>query len=262
MRDARTVGRRPLVAVADEACIRLFDLIVSALALVVLLPLIGGIALAVKLDSPGPVFFHARRVGRNGRVFSMLKFRKMRDDATGPRLTVANDDRLTRIGRCLVRCKLDELPQLWNVVKGDMSLVGPRPEDPAFVELEREAYGEILSITPGISGLSQLAFTKEGEILDPSDRTGDYLQRLFPAKLEIDRMYARNRSLLMNLRIILWTFVAVLGRDVAVHRQTGQLNVRRRPLGAAAPELVDADAVIVKPTVVEPVQLTTPGAAT
>jgi lipopolysaccharide/colanic/teichoic acid biosynthesis glycosyltransferase len=224
--------RQPLASVVDEACVRLFDFVVAVVLLIVSAPVLVAVAVAIKLDSPGPVFFRCTRVGRHGRVFAMLKFRKMVDDATGPALTVANDARLTRVGAFLVRFKLDEVPQLWNVIRGDMSLVGPRPEDPSFVALQPQAYAEILTVSPGISGLSQLAFTKETEILDPHDRTGDYIARLFPAKLAMDQMYARRRSLGMNLRILLWTVVAVLGHDVAVNRGTGDLNLRRRPTKA------------------------------
>jgi len=123
---------------------RLLDITVAALALVVLSPLIALLALAVKLDSRGPVFFRCTRVGRGGRHLAMLKFRKMRDGVSGPPLTAAQDDRFTRIGRFLANTKLDEIPQLWNVLRGGMGLVGPRPEDPAIVDLHREQYAEIL----------------------------------------------------------------------------------------------------------------------
>src|SRR3954471_21826118 len=112
---------------------RAIDIAVSALGLVILSPLFLVIALLVVLDSPGPVFYRADRVGYRGRPLRMLKFRKMHEDATGSALTLADDERLTRVGRWLVRGHLDELPQLWHVLRGEMSLVGPRPESPSFV---------------------------------------------------------------------------------------------------------------------------------
>ena len=252
-----TTEHRPHSAssIVDEACVRLFDILGATILLVVAAPLILVVAVAVKLDSPGPVLFRCRRVGRNGHTFDMLKFRKMHDDAAGSALTVADDDRLTRVGAILTRFKLDEIPQVWNVLKGEMSLVGPRPEDPEFVSLQPGAYAEILSVSPGISGLSQLAFTKEPQILDPEDRTADYLTRLFPQKVALDQMYASRRSVRMNIKILAWTVIAMLGHDVAVHRETGRVNLRRRPQPtpetATAPQPMSdylADQVVVAAT--------------
>ncbi len=160
----------------------------------------------------------------------MLKFRKMVDGAGGPPLTAAEDERFTAIGRLLARSKLDELPQLWNVLRGEMSLVGPRPEAAVFVELWRDDHPEILSVRPGITGLSQLAFARESELLDSDDRIGDYVGRLLPRKVTLDTLYARSHSLTMDLGIMSWTIVAILLRgDVAVHTQSGKLSLRRRP---------------------------------
>jgi len=187
-------------------------------------------AAAIRLDSRGPAFFRCARVGLRGREFEMLKFRKMHDGAQGPALTAANDDRFTRMGRFLARTKLDEVPQLWNVLRGEMSLVGPRPEDPSFVRLQPEDFEPILQVKPGITGLSQLAFARESQILDAADPSKHYLERLLPQKLRIDRIYVERRSFLLDARILGWTAVAVfLRQHVAVHRDTGRLNVRRRP---------------------------------
>jgi lipopolysaccharide/colanic/teichoic acid biosynthesis glycosyltransferase len=135
--------------------------------------------------------------------------------------------RFTRLGSFLARTKLDELPQLINVLKGEMSLVGPRPEDPAFVELRREAYSMILEVRPGITGLSQLAFASETEVLDPDDRMGHYVGRILPQKIGMDTLYAQRRSLGMDLKILWWTLRAVVGHSqVAVHRGTGKLTHR------------------------------------
>jgi len=219
----------------DGGLKRLLDVIASAVCLLVLLPLFVAVALTVKLDSRGPVFYRCRRIGYGGREFSMLKFRKMRDGAGGPPLTVGCDGRLTRAGRLLARSKLDELPQLWNVLKGDMSLIGPRPEDPGFVALHPRAYAEVLRVRPGISGFSQLAFAKEADVLDAEDALRHYTERLLPQKVRMDLLYARNRSLALDVRILVWTVLAVLARrEVAVHRETGRLNLRRRPRHAAA----------------------------
>jgi lipopolysaccharide/colanic/teichoic acid biosynthesis glycosyltransferase len=223
----------------DRFAIRLLDIGVASVLLAVLLPVWLVLACAIKIDSPGSVLYRCRRVGRGGAVFQMLKFRKMRADAIGPLLTLADDSRFTRIGRFLARSKLDELPQLWNVLRGEMSLVGSRPESPEFVERNPDDYAAILAVRPGITGLSQLAYAKESEILDQGDRVDDYLSRVLPQKVRMDRLYAEKRSFWLNLRILAWTAIAVLLRiDVAVNRATGALGVRRRPAPTSAPEPV------------------------
>ncbi|HSC90980.1 MAG TPA: sugar transferase [Gaiellaceae bacterium] len=222
-------GGRPVARRFDDALKRGLDVSIAAVLLLVLLPLLVIVAAAIKLDSPGPLFFRARRVGFRGSELLMLKFRKMRDDADGPPLTTADDRRFTRVGRVLAATKLDELPQLWNVLRGEMSLVGPRPEDPEFVALEWDAYRTILEVRPGITGLCQLAFAREAEILDEHDRTGQYVERLLPQKARLDALYASRRSLAVDLRVLAWTVAAVLLRcEVAVNRRTGALSLRRR----------------------------------
>jgi lipopolysaccharide/colanic/teichoic acid biosynthesis glycosyltransferase len=214
----------------DEAAKRLVDVAVSALLLLVVSPLILLVAIAIKLESRGPVLYRGRRVGHRGAELWILKFRKMHESAAGPALTVSSDHRLTRLGRFLALSKLDELPQLWNVLRGDMSLVGPRPEHHSFAALHHDAYEKITQVRPGITGLSQLAFAEESRILDPDDRLGHYVERLLPQKTQMDQLYASRRSLGMDARILLWTMAAVLlRRDVAVHRTSGKLNLRRRP---------------------------------
>ena len=206
---------------------RLLDVTVALFALVVLSPVIVLVALAIKLDSRGPVFYRCSRVGRGGRHLAMLKFRKMRDGVSGPPLTATQDDRFTRIGSFLANTKLDEIPQFWNVLRGGMGLVGPRPEDPRIVDLHRDRYTEILAVRPGMTGLSQLAFANEAEILSVEDRLNDYLERILPQKMRLDRLYAERRSLRMDLQILAWTVLAVVfGKDAAVHRRTGRLTVR------------------------------------
>jgi lipopolysaccharide/colanic/teichoic acid biosynthesis glycosyltransferase len=223
----------------DVAAKRVLDLVVATTLLVVLLPLLLLIMVAIKLDSPGPVFFRAERVGYRVSRLRMLKFRKMRSDAAGPALTSVDDARFTRVGRVLVFMKLDELPQLWNVVRGEMSLVGPRPEDAAFVAAQPEAYAEIVQVKPGVTGLCQLAFARESELLAAGDRIDYYVQQLLPQKAAIDQLYAQTRSVGLDVRILFWTFGAVfLRKEVAVNRTTGALTLRDVP-ARHQPELVD-----------------------
>jgi lipopolysaccharide/colanic/teichoic acid biosynthesis glycosyltransferase len=208
---------------------RVLDLALGLPLFAIAVPLIGILALAIRLDTPGPTFYRCRRVGLRGRTFDMLKLRKMVDGAAGPALTAANDARLTRCGRFLAATKLDELPQLWHVIRGQMSLVGPRPEDPAFVALYPDQYAEICSVKPGITGLCQLAFTRESAILGTGEGISSYVDRLLPAKVQIDLFYARERTLRMDLRILTWTAIALgLRKDVAVHRSSGRLSIRKR----------------------------------
>jgi lipopolysaccharide/colanic/teichoic acid biosynthesis glycosyltransferase len=228
----------------DGGLKRLADVLAAGLLLAVLALPIAAIVLLIRLDSPGPGFYRARRIGFRGREFMMLKFRKMHDDAAGPALTTKGDERFTRLGQFLAKSKLDEVPQLWNVLKGQMSLVGPRPEDPGFVEELADEYEAILEVRPGITGLSQLAFARESEILDPEDSVGHYVSRILPQKVLMDQLYARRRSVLMDARILFWTVAAVLlRRSVAVHRETGRMNVRhrspsRQPVGLNAQPVV------------------------
>jgi lipopolysaccharide/colanic/teichoic acid biosynthesis glycosyltransferase len=214
---------------------RAFDIVVSALLLVCLVAVFAVIALLIKLDSPGPVFYRVRRVGHRGRPLLMLKFRKMRDNARGGPLTVDGDPRLTRIGRVLTRTRLDELPQLWDVLCGRMSLIGPRPEDPGFVALHATEYRQILAVRPGITGLSQIAYKAEATIVDSESPVEDYVNRILPQKLRLDRLYARTASPLLDLRILYWTFVTVVLRHpVSVNRVNAAMSLRRRPAQLAA----------------------------
>ena len=159
----------------------------------------------------------------------MLKFRKMHHNASGAPLTMSEDARFTRIGRLLARTKIDELPQLWHVLRGEMSIIGPRPEDPGFVAERPDDYDQILRVRPGITGLSQIAFAEESEILCKVDPLSHYRSQIFPQKIRLDRMYSATPSLGMDLRILFWTCAAVLlRRQVAVHRETGRMNLRRR----------------------------------
>ncbi len=209
--------------------IRAVDILISAILLVLLLPVILIAVIVIRVDSPGAAFFRVDRLGFHGRPLRMLKFRKMRDDAAGPNLTTDDDQRFTRVGVLLAKLKIDELPQLWHVLRGEMSLVGPRPEDPEFVAMHEHVYRTILSVRPGMTGLSQIAFAEESRILDDDDPHSHYVGKILPQKVLLDEMYAEERSLVLNLRILSWTTAAVImRRQVAVHRDSGKMNLRRR----------------------------------
>ncbi len=185
---------------------RLFDILFSAGALIVLAPLMLAVALWIKIDSPGPVLFRQARVGRGGKLFDILKFRSMRVDtaAQGPQLTVGDDPRITRAGAWLRKYKIDEFPQFVNVVLGDMSLVGPRPEVPRYVKLYPTAVRDlVLSVRPGITDTASIAYRDESEILRRSaDPERTYVEQVLPAKLELSQRYVRERSLAGDLAII------------------------------------------------------------
>lgn len=191
---------------------RLFDVVASLAGLLVLAPLFAGLALAVKLYDGGPVFYRARRVGRGGRLFALFKFRSMVTDADrrGPGITMQGDARITPVGRFLRRTKLDELPQLLNVVRGDMSLVGPRPEDPRYVALYTEAQRRALDVRPGITSAASLAYRHEEQELSGPDGEHVYVQEVMPHKLDIDLAYLRERSFWSDLRLIWRTVLAMM----------------------------------------------------
>ena len=180
---------------------RALDLAVAVPLLVILSPVLVALAAAVRLTSRGPAFHRATRVGRDGRPFTMLKLRTMRA-GPGAAITTRDDPRMTALGRALRRARLDELPQLFNVVRGEMSIVGPRPEDPRFVALYSEEQRAVLALRPGITGAAQLVFRDEAALLDPADPEGSYIRAVLPRKLAIDLEYARGRSLAGDLRIM------------------------------------------------------------
>jgi lipopolysaccharide/colanic/teichoic acid biosynthesis glycosyltransferase len=185
-----------------------------ALAFLILLsPVILLLALLMRLSSPGPAFFRQQRVGRGGELFWIYKFRTMRVNNAGPQVTGGDDPRITPVGAWLRRWKLDELPQLWNVVKGDMMLVGPRPEVPRYVAHYTPEQREVLSVAPGITGATQLRYRNEEELLrDAADPEALYLSEILPAKLAMDLEYVRHRSAWTDLGLIVRTFTRVLGR--------------------------------------------------
>lgn len=190
---------------------RLFDVVASGAGLILLSPLLLALALAVKLGSPGPIFYRANRVGRYGAPFKLLKFRSMviNADQIGPAVTGAADPRITRVGRFLRRTKLDELPQLINVLRGEMSVVGPRPEDPRYVALYTEEQRQVLNVRPGITSPASVAYRNEEAMLVDDDWEKYYVEQIMPAKLAVDLEYARNASLWRDVRVILGTLRAL-----------------------------------------------------
>lgn len=195
---------------------RLFDLLVAGGALLLLLPLFAVLALAIKLDSPGPVFFRQERVGRHGRHFRIHKFRSMVADAPkrGPEVTVGRDARITRIGHRLRDHRLDELAQLIDVVKGDMSLVGPRPEVPRYVAHYPAALREqVLAVRPGITDPASLEHLDEAALLAAAaDPEREYVERILPKKLALQAAYAARATLWSDLGVILRTVRMLIAR--------------------------------------------------
>jgi len=188
---------------------RLFDLVVAAAGLLLLSPLLLGIALWIKLDSPGPVFFRQQRVGRFGALFRIHKFRSMTDGAplVGSQLTVGADPRITRAGQVLRRTKLDELPQLIDVLSGTMSLVGPRPEVPRYVAMyPAELRDKVLSVRPGITDPASIEYVEESTLLArAADPERVYIEQIMPAKLRSAARYVEQMSVPNDVRLILAT---------------------------------------------------------
>jgi lipopolysaccharide/colanic/teichoic acid biosynthesis glycosyltransferase len=214
----------------DSLTIRAFDLCVCLLVLPVVLVLGTITALLIYIDSPGSVFYRSTRVGRDGHPFEMLKFRKMRRSAKGGPLTIGEDERFTPIGGFLAMTKLDELPQLWNVIKGDMHLVGPRPEVPEFVARFPEEYEELLSVLPGITGPAAVEYASESHLLSlQQDPVRYYEESIMPRKIEIDLHYIRTRTLWGDLKILAQTMLVPLGK--VARRMTGDPQVRRIEAG-------------------------------
>src|SRR5260370_9593645 len=177
---------------------RSFDLILSLLGLIILTPLLAALALLIKLDSPGTVFYRGVRAGRFGKPFRIFKFRTMVENAEslGPASTPEDDARVTRLGRFLRKYKLDELPQLLNVLRGEMSLVGPRPQVPWAVDLYTAEERTVLSIRPGITDYASVRFRNEGEILRNCENPDkEYFEKIHPEKMRLSLEYVRTQSL-------------------------------------------------------------------
>jgi lipopolysaccharide/colanic/teichoic acid biosynthesis glycosyltransferase len=209
-KQATSVLPRPSVGYATLK--RALDLTASGLGVLALSPLLAIAALAVRLDSHGPVFFLQQRVGRNFRPFWIYKFRTMVVDADqrGGQLTAGADPRITRVGRFLRKTKIDELPQLFNVLRGDMSLVGPRPEVPKYVEMFRDQYAEVLSVRPGLTDPASVKYRDEAAILAASnDPERAYVEQILPDKIALARQYIRQASFLGDVGLVLKTLLKI-----------------------------------------------------
>jgi len=193
---------------------RLFDLCASFLGLIVLSPLIAVISILIKKSSPGPVFFRALRMGRHGKPFTMLKFRTMYETPesySGPPITGNGDERITPFGTWLRQTKINELPQLWNVLRGEMSLVGPRPEDVNIaLGWPQDVFREVLAVRPGITSAASIVYRDEEHLLNTATLLDDYLKKILPDKLRLDQLYIRNQSFFTDLDIIFTTLVVFL----------------------------------------------------
>jgi lipopolysaccharide/colanic/teichoic acid biosynthesis glycosyltransferase len=195
---------------------RLFDVIVALLGIVVLSPLLVGIALAIKISSPGPVLYRGQRVGRFGKPFRICKFRTMVVNAEkiGGASSGDDDPRITKVGRFLRKYKLDELPQLFNVLRGEMSLVGPRPEVQKFVDMYTEEEKLILKLRPGITDWASLWNCDEGAVLaGAADADQAYLELIRPTKIALQLKYAREHSFWVDIRILMFTLWRLVKKD-------------------------------------------------
>ncbi len=194
------------------------DIIIALIALVSIAPIMLLISLAVYLEGNRPIFFEQTRLGIAGRPFKMYKFRKFRADcdASGTPLTVDGDSRLTVVGKILAATKLDELPQLWNILKGDMAIVGPRPESMAFADCFKDGFDEILRYKPGLIGPSQIAFRHEARLYPEGEDPCTFYRRvLFPAKARIDLAYFRQRKIGSDFALMLQCALVVLNIGIS-----------------------------------------------
>jgi lipopolysaccharide/colanic/teichoic acid biosynthesis glycosyltransferase len=214
---------------AEDGLKRLFDIIVSALGIIGLAPLFVYIVYRIKRDSPGPIYYYGPRMGRNGKIFKIIKFRTMYErpqSYEGPRVTAQDDPRITPFGRWLRDTKINELPQLVNVLKGEMSLVGPRPEDPDIANTwEEPARSEILSVRPGITSPASVLYRDEEGMLKNSHVMDTYMDEILPSKIRLDQLYVRHRSFWGDLDILFWTALVLLPKVGSYSPPESQLFV-------------------------------------
>ena len=191
---------------------RIFDIISSLFGLILLSPFIIIIAILIKLDSKGPIFFKQVRVTKNGREFKIFKYRTMKIGSDKySQITVGKDSRITKIGDFLRKYKLDEIPQLINVLIGDMSLVGPRPEVPKYIALYTEEQREILKVRAGITDYASIEFSNENDILaNEADPEKAYIEKIMPRKIELNKKYLSEISVMTDIKIILLTIKKIL----------------------------------------------------
>lgn len=191
---------------------RTFDLLLAIPLLAAAIPVMALAVVASRvLGDRGPVLFRAVRVGEGGRTFEVLKLRTMRDSLGGRRVTGRDDPRITPVGRVLRRLKVDELPQLVNVIRGEMSIVGPRPEDPTYVDWADPQHAEVFRARPGITGVAQLRYAHEEELLVGGDIEATYRSEILPDKVAMDGWYLRHQSRRLDARIVLATALRTLG---------------------------------------------------
>lgn len=196
---------------ATMACKRAFDILCSLLGLVVLSPVLLVVSVLVAVTSPGGVFFRQERIGKDGRPFRIFKFRSMRKDNAGLKITTGNDSRITPVGRFLRKSKIDELPQLINVLAGDMSFVGPRPEVADYVNLYTPYQRQVLLVRPGITGLASIRFRNENDLLTASDDPNrTYVEQIMPRKIDLDLEYIPHASVFYDIKLIFQTFAVVV----------------------------------------------------
>jgi lipopolysaccharide/colanic/teichoic acid biosynthesis glycosyltransferase len=223
---------------ADAALRRLLDVTVAGVLLVVLSPLLAVLALLVRATSPGPGFFRQTRIGRHGRPFVLLKLRTMRADAAliGPAITAGADARITPLGARLRRAKLDELPQLWNVLRGDMSLVGPRPELPQYVARYTPAQRAVLRARPGLTDPASLAWADEAAMLATfADPHRAYAQVVLPRKLALSLAYLERRTVWSDLAVVTRTAAHVARAALPAVFRRAPAGATIRPVSVAAP---------------------------
>jgi lipopolysaccharide/colanic/teichoic acid biosynthesis glycosyltransferase len=191
---------------------RIFDIVVASLGVLVVLPVLIAIAVAIKLTSAGPVFFRQERIGRRFRPFFIYKFRTMVQDAPkrGGPITFGDDPRITPIGKILRKSKFDEIPQLFNILKGEMSCVGPRPEVPRYVNMFRADYEDILQVRPGLTDLASLKYCDEAALLGQAvDPEREYIDHVLPEKIRLAKEYVRRRSLWLDMTLLARTVLRV-----------------------------------------------------
>ena len=225
--NARRFSSLTFALAANLLVKRIFDVVFSFLGLIILSPFFLYVAHLVRRDSHGPAFYWGLRAGLAGKPFKMLKFRTMYEcgeSYSGPRVTCKQDDRITPIGHWLRDSKINELPQLWNVLIGEMSFVGPRPEDPDIVKTwPEDTRREILSVKPGITSPTSILYRDEESLLSTSNVMGDYMRNILPDKLRLDRLYVRNHSFFADLDVIFWTIAILLPRAIKFPIREGYL---------------------------------------
>lgn len=224
---SQAIERPDISIVLRDAVKRLFDIVMSLIGMILLSPIAVIIAILIKRDSPGPVFYRGLRAGKDGKPFKILKFRTMYErpeSYAGPRVTAQGDSRITPLGAWLRYTKINEFPQLWNVFKGEMSLVGPRPEDVEIAKTwPEDAKREILSVRPGITSPASVLYHDEEKLLSSNNLMEDYFQSILPNKMRLDQLYVRYHSFFTDIDIIFWTIAILVPRITGAKIPEGYL---------------------------------------